>query len=309
MEGVGAAIIAIVVLAVVVVSLRRQRKRAAAVDLEDTSWLRRAPNEPEPLSKRLAVGEFHVSGHEARVVFDVPLPEEEDPILNELLVDEAVEVVREKRHTLPIDDVTEIVVFAGRGNSREIGRTTLPAPGQLPVAIQPDMLNLTHIARDPFASQFEDDPMAQVETRVEVPADDLGPIRNELRIPLGLERGIRTRGVDPATASGPELILALLEMFGYEVSPQVDGTFIATKDKVKTFIRAEPHDSGSHPELDEQVVQKFIVEFGTSGATRGLLISDKLGPFMIHDVEAMNPRIRFVTRQRIQRFIDSMAIG
>ncbi len=309
MEGVGAAIIVILVLMVVVVSLRRQRKRAAAMDLEDTSWLRRTPDEPEPLAKRLAVGEFHVSGHEARVVFDVPLPHEEDPVLNDLLVDEAVEVVREKRHTLPIDDVTEIVAFAGRGNSREIGRTRLPSPGQLPAAIQPDMLNLSHIARDPFAGQFEVDPLTQVETRAEVPADDLGPISKELRIPLGLERGLRTRGVDPTTASGPELILALLEMFGYEVSPQVDGTFVATKDKVKTFIRAEPHDSGSHPELDEQVVQKFIVEFGTSGAARGLLISDKLGPFMIHDVEAMNPRIRFVTRQRIQRFIDSMALG
>jgi hypothetical protein len=30
---------------------------------------------------------------------------------------------------------------------------------------------------------------------------------------------------------------------------------------------------------------------------------------MIHDVEATNPRIRYVTRERIQRFIDSMALG
>ncbi len=256
------------------------------------------------------MADFHVSGTQARVIFDVPLPEESDPVLNELLVDEAVEVVREKRHTLPITEVTEIVVFAGRGTSQEIGRTKLPAPGQLPIEIQPDMLNLTHIARDPFAGQFEDDPLTtQVETRSEVPADDLGPIGKELRIPRGLERGLRTRGVDPNTASGPELILALLEMFGYEVNPQVDGTFIAIKENLKTFIRVETHGSGTHPELDEQVVQKFIVEFGTSGASRGLLISDKLGPFMIHDVEATNPRIRFVTRQRIQRFIDSMALG
>ncbi|HET7847283.1 MAG TPA: hypothetical protein VFL72_07290 [Acidimicrobiia bacterium] len=312
MEGAGAigvAFIGLVVLGVVVIILRRQRKRAAAVDLEDTSWLRRAPVEPDPIAKRLAVADFHIHGSEARVVFDVPLPEENDPILNDLLVDEAVEVVREKRHSLPIDEVTEIVVFAGRGDSREIGRTRLPAPGQLPSSIQPDMLNLTHIARDPFARQFEDELITQVETQVHVPADDLGPVGRELRIPMGLERGLRTRGVDPTTASGPELIIALLEMFGYEVNPQIDGTFIAIKDNMRTFIRAEPHLPGSYPELDEQVVRKFIVEFGTSGAGRGLLISDKLGPFMIHDVEATNPRIRFVTRQRIQRFIDSMALG
>ena len=312
MEGAGAigvAFIAFIVLGVVVISLRRQRKRAAAVDLEDTSWLRRAPVEPEPITKRLAVADFHVNGTQARVIFDVPLPDENDPILNDLLVDEAVEVVREKRHTLPIDEVTEILVFAGRGASREVGRARLPAPGQLPSAIQPDMLNLTHIARDPFASQFEDELVTQVETQVHVPKDDLGPIGPELRIPMGLERGLRTRGIDPTTASGPELILALLEMFGYEVNPQVDGTFVAIKDNLRTFIRAEPHLPGSYPELDEQLVRKFIVEFGTAGAARGLLITDKLGPFMIHDVEATNPRIRFVTRERIQRFVDSMALG
>jgi hypothetical protein len=179
----------------------------------------------------------------------------------------------------------------------------------LPTAIQPDMLNLTHIARDPFASQFEDDLITHVDTQVQVPKDDLGPIGKELRIPAGLERGLRTRGIDPTTASGPESILALLEMFGYEVHPQVDGTFVAIKDNQRTFIRAEPHAPGSYPEIDEQLIQKFIVEFGTAGAARGLFISDKLGPFMIHDVEATNPRIRFITRDRIQRFIDSMALG
>lgn len=313
MEGAGAvgiAFIALVVLGVVVISLRRQRKRAASIDLEDTSWLRRAPVEmDDPITRRAAVADFHVHGSEARVIFDVPLPADNDPVLNELLVDEAVEVVREKRHTLPIDEVTVIVVFAGRGDAHEVGRTKLPSPGQLPTVIQPDMFNLTHIARDPFASQFEDALTTHVETQVQVPKDDLGPIGQELKIPLGLERGLRTRGVDPTTASGPELILALLEMFGYEVSPQIDGTFMAIKDNLKTFIRAETHVPDSYPEIEEQVVRKFIVEFGTAGAARGLLITDKLGPFMIHDVEATNPRIRFVTRERIQRFIDSMALG
>jgi hypothetical protein len=30
---------------------------------------------------------------------------------------------------------------------------------------------------------------------------------------------------------------------------------------------------------------------------------------MIHEIEANQPKIRFVTRERIQRFIDSMALG
>ncbi|MGH8913301.1 MAG: hypothetical protein ACRDZM_02150, partial [Acidimicrobiia bacterium] len=132
MEGVGLVFVALIVLAVIATALRRQRKRAASIDLEDKSWLRASPPQPEPSVRTAPVRDFHVHGTEARVYFDVPMPDEEDPILNELLVDEAVEVVREKRHTLPIGDVTEIVVFAGRGEDRQVGRSKLPAPGVLP---------------------------------------------------------------------------------------------------------------------------------------------------------------------------------
>jgi hypothetical protein len=40
-----------------------------------------------------------------------------------------------------------------------------------------------------------------------------------------------------------------------------------------------------------------------------MFISDKYGPFMTHDIEATDRRIRFVTRERAQDFIDSMALG
>ena len=108
--------------------------------------------------------------------FDVPLPDVEDQVLNELLVDEAVEVVREKRHTLPISDVTEIVVFAGRDDIREIGRTVLPSPGQLPPPMEREVFNLTHIARDPFASQFEVDHTVSYDTAIRRSFRRVGPI-------------------------------------------------------------------------------------------------------------------------------------
>jgi hypothetical protein len=238
------------------------------------------------------------------------MPDEDDPILNELLLDEAVEVVREKRHALPISDVTEIVVFAGRGDVKEVGRTRLPSPGELPPPIESDVFNLTHIAKDPFASQFEIDHSVSYETSIRVPADELGPIRDEVRVPMGLDRGLRARGVDPDVISGPEFILALLELFGYKVVSQGEpGVYTATKGTTDTFIRTEIYRPGEHPELDESVIRKFVVEFGTSGAARGMLISDKYGPFMAHDIEDKDRRIRFVTRERTQAFIDSMALG
>jgi hypothetical protein len=311
MEGVALAIFALIVVAVIAVALRRQRKRAAGVDLSDESWLRTTTRpESEPEARTAPVRDFHVHGNEARVSFDVPLPEEEDPILNDLLVDEAVEVVREKRHTLPITDVTEIVVFAGRDAVVEVGRTKLPSPGQLPAPIDTDVFNLTHVARDPFASQFEVDHAVQYETAVRVPADELGPLRDELKVPAGIDRGLRARGIDPATISGPAFLLALLEMFGYRVVPQGEpDVYLASKANVDTFIRTDEYRPGDYPELDEALVRKFVVEFGMSGAARGILISDKYGPFMTHDIEDKDQRIRFVTRERAQAFIDSMALG
>ena len=311
MEGVGLAFIVVIVLFVIGISLYRQRQRAANIDLEDKSWLRTAPAlDVEPTIRTAPVRDFHVHGNEARVSFDVPLPDVEDQVLNDLLVDEAVEVVREKRHTLPISDVTEIVVFAGREKVREIGRTALPSPGQLPPPMESEVFNLTHIARDPFASQFEVDHTVSYDTAVRVPSDELGPLRDELKVPLGLDRGLRARGVDPDVVSGPEFVLGLLELFGYKVAAQGEpDVYMASKANISTFIRTENYRPGEHPELSEQTVRKFVAEFATSGADRGMLISDKYGPFITHDIEDKDRRIRFITRERSQAFIDSMALG
>lgn len=312
MEGVLVAFIALVALLVVALALSRQRKRAAEMDLEDTSWLRTsaAPSQRDDVLRTAPVREFHVHGNEARVTFDVPLPDEEDRVLNELLVDEGVEVVREKKHTLPIDDVTEIVVFAGRDTVKEVGRTKLPSPGVLPPPIERELFNLTHVARDPFASQFETDHSVTVGTSMRVPEDELRPLRGELKVPLGIDRGLRARGIDPESISGADFLLALMELFGYKVVPQGEpGVYLASKDGVHTFIRTVSHRPGEHPELDEAVIRKFVVEFGTSGAQRGVLLSDKYAPFMAHDIEGKNPKLRFITRERAQAFIDSMALG
>jgi hypothetical protein len=310
MEGVALGFLALIVIIVLGVALSRQRKRAAGMDLEDKSWLRTAPVDDETAVPTAPVRDFHVRGTEARVTFDVPLPDRDDQVLNDLLVDEAVEVVREKRHTLPIGDVTEIVVFAGRDEVKEVGRSRLPSPGELPPPIDRDVFNLTHIARDPFASQFEVDHTVRYDTAVQVPADELRPLLQELKVPQGLDRGLRARGVDPDAVTGPEFILALLEMFGYQVSAQGEpDVYLATKANIRTFIRTDSFDPGEHPELDESLVRKFVAEFATSGADRGMFISDKYGPFMTHDIEATDRRIRFVTRERAQGFIDSMALG
>lgn len=259
------------------------------------------------------VESFHVAGTEARVTFDVPLDDEDDEVLNDLLMDEAVEVVRQKRHTLPIDDVQHIVVFAGRDKVREVGRTKLPAPGELPPPALDTGLSFTHIARDPFAAPFDDersDHGVTYATRSDVPEDELPPLRDDLKIPKGLDRGLRALGTDPDTLNGPDFVIALLRMFGYRVTEQAfPGSYIAIKDGVSTYVATDSYEKGEYPELDEKVIRRFLADFGSSSAERGMLISDKYSPFLIHEIEANQPKVRFITRERVQRFVDSMALG
>jgi hypothetical protein len=259
------------------------------------------------------VESFHVVGDEARVTFDVPLEDEDDEVLNDLLTDEAVEVVRQKRHTLPIDEVHHIVVFAGRDKVREVGRTKLPSPGELPPPAVTAGLSFTHIARDPFAAPFEEegaDHAVAYQTRSDVPADELPPLRDDLKIPKGLDRGLRALGTDPDSLDGPEFVIALLRMFGYGVTEQAyPGTYMAIKDGVSTYIATDSYQKGEYPELDESVIRRFVADYGSSNADRGMLISDRYSPFKIYEIEANQPKVRFVTRERIQRFVDSMALG
>ena len=258
------------------------------------------------------VSAFHVRGDEIQVTFDVPLSAEDDPVLNGLLLDEAIEVAREKRHTLPLGDATVIVAFAGRDRVREVARTRLPAPGELPPKLEAGGINLSHVAHDPFSAPFDEDEerVADVQVRVDTPDDELGPLAASLNLPAGLERGLRATGVDPRTADASELLLALLRMFGYAVSELAfPGAYLAVKDGRTTYIQAEPHRSGEPLEVTDPSIRRFLAEFGSSGAERGLFLSEKYAPFEIHSIESRQPKVRFVTRERVQRFIDSMALG
>jgi hypothetical protein len=256
------------------------------------------------------VAEFHVAGEEARVTFDVPVPDEGDPVLEELLTHEAVEVVREKRHTLPIDQVTEVVALAGRP-PREVGRVELEEPGRLPPRPEmPPLLNLTHIAADPLEAEREEGPPQVPGTVTPVREDTLGPAGAELRLPKAVETGLRAQGIDPRTMGAGELVTGLLPLVGYVVTPgPAENTYYAEKGGQRTYIRVDPYRPGDHPEVDSETIQRFMIEFQTAGAQRGLLVSDKYGPFELYQRERRDPRVRFVTRERLQGLVDALALG
>lgn len=259
---------------------------------------------------RPAVADFHVRDTDATVTFDVPLPEGEvDAILAEILVNEAVEVTREKSHTLPIAQVTKVVAMA---RDRRVGSRDLDQPGVLPPPLGTDHLPQLHkIGFDPIEGQFEEE---KVEAGFVAPergdSDQLRPVGVELRIPKAIEVGLRSQGVDPDTMNAGELVRTVLTLFGYSIAEgDRPNTYVGTKGAATTYIREDLYEPGGHPELGEKVIDEFMFGFSTSGAERGLLVSDKYAPFAVYERERREPRVRFVSRERLQKFIDGAALG
>ncbi len=307
MLGIFLIILALVLGAIAVLSKRRSDTLRARVEGAEAAASIDA-DRPRP-----RVSAFHVRGDEAQVFFDVPLAEGEiDEVLGELLTNEALEVVREKRHELPIDGVTTVVAFAGRGGEpRRVGSVSLEEPGVLPPPIvAAPSLHLGHIGFDPLEKQFSDDLLQNAPSLASAKREDaLGPIGEELRLPRAVAVGLRAQGVDPSTMTSAEMVQSLLRLFGYTVTATKNPlAFNATKAGSTTYLREDRYQAGDFPEVDDVTMREFVVEFVNSGADRGLLVSDKFSPFGVYEREKREPRIRFVTRERLQKFVDALSL-
>jgi len=261
---------------------------------------------------RPKVMSFHVRAEEAQVTFDVPLPPGgADPVLVELLLSEAVDVVHDKQHSLPIDDVTKVVVFAGRGaEPHRIGELTLTEPGLLPTVSMGPRLRFASIGYDPLDKQFEEEPATAPPELVAVTASDsLKPIGDELRIPKALDIGLRAQGIDPSSMTAADMVKGVLRLFGYAISPGANSSvYTASKAGTTTFVREDIYQPGDYPELDEGTIRSFMVGFLDARTDRGLLVSAKFAPFSIYDQERREPRVRFLTRGRLQNFLYSFSM-
>jgi hypothetical protein len=257
---------------------------------------------------RPAVAEFHVAESAARVHFEVPLPDEPDEVLEELLGREAVEVVREKRHSLPIDDVDRVIALGRRSGDWAVAATiSLETPGELPPPLLPELLPQGAREIDVF-DHISTLPQNAPGIAAPTKGEELPAFASEVRLPGAASAALRAQGVDPATATGPDLALGLMRAGGYSIETAGSDTHRARRDGQTTFVRVVAHAPGGHPELAEHDIRQFVVDFGSSGADRGLLISEKYAPFEIYDRERRDGRIRFVTRERLPGFIDALAM-
>lgn len=258
-----------------------------------------------------SVASFHVSDGSAEVRFEVPLAAGEvDAVLADLLIREAVEVVRAKRQTLPLETVHRVIAFGRRnGEWIEIGRVELDTPGTLPPPMVPELL--PHASRPSFDAfdRISDLPQSPPGLADTAAAEALSPLGPSINLPQAVEAGVRAQGLDPDAADACDLVLGVMRLSGYAISERSADTMDAVRFGQQIFVRTVAHGADDHPELEESQVDRFVVDFLGSGADRGLLITEKFSPFEIYDRERREPRMRFITRERLQGFVDALALG
>ncbi|MDX1449383.1 MAG: hypothetical protein R3246_10035, partial [Acidimicrobiia bacterium] len=136
--------------------------------------------EPAFEAPRPPVAGFEVEAGIAKVTFAVPVPHDVDDVLRDVLMTEAIEVVRERRHSSSVPAFTEIAVYAGKPLPREIASRPFP-DGILPESGSPSMLNLSAIALDPIEVMVDKGP-----STLDLPArssgDRVGPVGEEIRL-------------------------------------------------------------------------------------------------------------------------------
>lgn len=257
--------------------------------------------------------EFHVASNKIRIVFAVPLPEGgADEVLRDLLLHHGLEIIRDrKRRGQPLGGIKTALIFANRAGAEiEVGSLDLAQPEEIH-EIAPPMLV-------PLGASPQEDPLRKLsdpEIRKVVPLaeaselDELSPVGADLQLTAGVEAGLRARGVDPDNMTVTDLGIGLLELAGYSLAKRSDDVHVASGGGLSTYVRFVNHDPGSYPELEGHEITEFLVGFGTARTDRGLLITDKFGPYEIYAKERANPRCHFVTRERMQAFVDSIALA
>lgn len=275
------------------------------------------PAAPKPVADGVTVkrppADFHVVDDVARILFDVPLPESgADPVLRDLLLHHASELMRDrKRRGQPLDGIETMRVFAKRGTAEvEVGQVELTTLDELP-----QIATLTPLARhvaedhDPLRGLEEADIQKIVPVAEAMARDQLAPVGADLRLTSGVDAGLRSAGIDPGEMTVTELGVGLLEMAGYTVQERGESKYVATGGGTSTYVAFVDHQEGTYPELEDTAITEFLVGFANARTDRGLLITDKFGPYEIYEKERANPRCHFVTRERLQSFVDSIALS
>ena len=139
-------------------------------------------------------------------------------------------------------------------------------------------------------------------------SDELAPLSEELQIPAKVIEAVAGPGGTVLGMRLEDFITGLLRASGYEVVEAADGTKLARKGGVTSYLEFVEHVPGSHPELDERTIDGFIMKFMGARADRAMLFTAKYGPYAVYEKERRNDKVKFMTREHLQAFVDSVAM-
>jgi hypothetical protein len=307
--------ILIVVIALAIVGFAVFALRSAGQSVERSAEDRSsgsAQRRPMP-----QISDFHVKGQTASVVFAVPLGDDEaGEHLTDLLAANAVEYVRQKvEDGLPLDGVHTIAVSAMRGDVPErLTTVELPDVGELP-----DEAPI--LRRDPSMH----DPIAAVQAvaadaSVATPSgrgDTLESVPELVQLSGPTAAHLRTMGVDTSTMGLEDLVVGLFRTSGYAVEPgrglsmssvPSGDTYSLTRGAENLVMVILSHRDGEYPELEDHVLAEFAVAVAQANPKRALLVTDKFSPYAMYERERRDKRLVFVTRERLQAFVDSFGL-
>jgi hypothetical protein len=256
--------------------------------------------------------EFHVVNNEIVIDFAVPLPGTgEDEVLTELLSHHGAEIIRDRiDRGQPLDGIPVARIRARRGAAaEEIAVLDLDAD-EVPDIDLPQLLPARLAAGyDLLARLGEGEETEVLRLSSRRRGDELIPLHEELRLTKGLMAGLRSLGIDPESMSMSQFAPGLLRLAGYQLTERADGAYTAIGGGSSTYVEIVEHRSGEYPELDESRLTPFLISYSASHTEHGLLISDKYGPYEIYARERANPRCHFIMRERLQAFVDAIALG
>ena len=267
-----------------------------------------------PSARELSEVDFKVEGATAHVYFDTQVPDAgADDMLTSLIGREAMRIFEGKASHLPLTEVRNVAAH-GRQAGQPILVTTVPvrAPVEMDHLDAPTDADFI-LAGDVTAESH--DPLGALHDMefgrgggYTGGTDELAPLSQELQIPAKVIEAVAGPGGTMLGMRLEDLITGLLEAAGYAVVEQADGTKHASKGGLTSYLEFVEHVPGSHPELDERSIDGFIMKFMGSHADRAMLFTAKYGPYAIYEKERRNDKVMFMTRERLQAFVDSVAM-
>lgn len=158
---------------------------------------------------------------------------------------------------------------------------------------------------DPLGAHFEA-PAEAPQLADSVPRDAMSPAGSFVTIPDAWASQLREQGISLEGSSAADVVLGVLRAAGYNTNPKGANEYEITKGRATTYLLVDPYDEAAHPEMDESDITRFVMAFINSKADNGLYVTDKFAPFSVYDREKRDKRIRFVSRERIQQFVNGI---